>query len=355
MSQTLIHDDRWIYATLWRLASPGRSAEPIPQIAPEVLHRMLAIARLQGVLGLVLERVGVLEVRYPKVWDNARRAWNGQVVQSMRVRRHAQKVLFDLAAVGIPAVSIKGIDFADHLYEQPRLRPTLDVDVLVARERWQDAAIFLEATGHSEKNPQPPIFLPSGVLSERTWVYKSTLAMEVDLHWSLVHFPFFRRQCSVGYWELDRQWPEDLAAPAPLTAASRLLIAVVHAVYHHQFERLLELVDIVQAARKINTLVDLQQTRALVERTGAGLAVDLALQVTARYLEDPSMDALRQRLFALPNERTYGPVPEAIFEHVRSNLCSITSHFNAPGRKAIREWLLAQPARPEPGREFRMK
>jgi hypothetical protein len=342
--------DEMLYDRLWKLASV--TAPPIDEsdLDQEATHRLLAMARVHGVLGLVLHKLRACPPAHLGTWDIAQRAWRGEVVQSMRVRRHAEEVLRTLGYAGIPATIIKGPDFADHLFPEPRLRPTLDVDVLVPRNRWRDAICMLEATGHQEKAGQPGPFLPTGVLSERTWVYPLAGAeIEVDLHWSLVHFPFFRRQASVEYWNLDWRWQPD--GKGELTAASRLIIAIVHALYHHQFERLLQLVDIQQACRQIQSEADRQAVRALMERTGATVALDLSLQVTARFLADRQVEDLRQILLEGP----FVPlvVPDGLLADARKNLRTIRTHYIMPSRRRIREWLMRQPVRPLPGWEFR--
>ncbi len=342
--------DDWIYDQLWRMVSLTGTAVDLTGIDEETTHRMLAMARVHGVLGMVLTKLRDAPPPYAKTWEIARRAWKGEVVQSMRVRHHAQRVMQALRQCGIPAAIIKGPDFADHLFTDPRMRPTLDVDVLVPRDRWMEAATQLRAHGHKEKAGQPGPFLPTGVLSERTWVFSAAgTDIEVDLHWSLVHFPFFRKQASVDYWNLDWQWQSD--GKGELTAASRLVIAVVHALYHHQFERLLQLCDIQRACRQIGDTSDRQRVRALAERTGTSLALNVALQVTARFLEDPEIDRLRQMMLDGPENRW--TIPRGLFDDARNNLRRIRTHFLTPGRRRIREWLLQQPMRPEPGWEFR--
>jgi hypothetical protein len=349
----ITNDDR-IYDQLWRLGSLLTPPEPLPRMPPDSFRRMLAMARIQGVLGIILEKLRSQPPACPEAWKDAQRVWQMEIVRSMRVRHHGRQVMASLWKAGIPAVIFKGRDFADNLYPQPNLRPTLDVDVLVPRDRWLDAARLLEATGHVEKRQQPPMFLDSGVVSERTWLYPSNSNVEVDLHWSLVHFPFFRRHAAVEYWNLDWNWapaPSGQVAQGSLSPGSRLIVAAVHAVYHHQFDRLLLLTDIQGACRQIKDGVDEQRVRGLMERTGTSLALDVALQVTARFLNDPLIEQLRHTLFAGPALKRM--IPEPLFVDARQNLRSIKTDFNTPGRYRIREWLAKQPGRPEPGWEFK--
>jgi hypothetical protein len=341
--------DDWLHDQLWKLASFGGPDVDLSRLDEGSIHRLLAIARVHGVLGIILARLRPASLAHSEAWNLARRAWKGEVVQSMRVRRHAKDIQRTLSHVGIPAVILKGPDFADHLYPDPHLRPTLDVDVLVPRHRWADAGAMLEATGHTEKPGQPGPFLATGLLSERTWLFPLPGGdIEVDLHWSLVHLPEFRKQASVDYWNLDWRWLPD--GTGELTSASRFVIAAVHALYHHQFDRLLLLIDLQLAGRSIPSAPDQQAVRVMMERTNAHLAVNVALQVTARFLGDPAIEHLRQVLFwGLSNPRD---IPEGVWEDARRNLRSVRNDFLAPGRQRIRDWLLRQPMRPKPGWEM---
>jgi hypothetical protein len=340
--------DEAIYDLLWHLAASPSATTNLSALEPPVLHRFLAIARIHGVLGIVLSQGGDITSSTGATWDNVRRAWKGQLIHSLRVRQHAQNVLESLKQQGIAAVLFKGPDFADHLYPEPRLRATLDVDILVPREQWSNALKVLETMGHREKPDQPNPVVATGVISQRTWIFPiSGTAIEVDLHWSLVHFPYFRRQAAVGYWDLDWQWLP--GGQGVLTPASRLIIAAVHAVYHHQFDRLLQLVDVQKACAKIETDMEQQKVRALAERTGTRLALDVALQITARFLDDPAVERLRRTLLGDPLP---WQIPAGLFQDARANLRSIRTSYFTPGARRIREWLMSQPLRPQPGWEF---
>jgi hypothetical protein len=341
--------DDAIYDVIWQLAASPSARTNLLALEPAVLHRFLAIARIHGVLGLVLSQGGDIAAGTGTTWENVRRAWKGQLVHSLRVRRHAQTVLDHMRQRGIAAVLFKGPDFADHLYAEPRLRPTLDVDLLVPRDQWSQALGILKEIGHRERPGQPGPVVKHGVISQRTWYFPLPgTAIDVDMHWSLVHFPYFRRQAAVDYWNLDWQWLP--GSQGELTPASRLVIAAVHAVYHHQFDRLLQVLDVQKACGKIESDIEQQRVRALAERTGTKLALDVALQVTSRVLNDSAIERLRKTLMgeALPWR-----VPDGLFQDARSNLRSIRTSYASPGAKRMRNWLMEQPLRPEPGWEFR--
>jgi len=197
--------DDWIYQTLCRLVDPLKPAEGAISTQPSrsLMRRLLAIARVHGVLGIVVEKLHDLKPKFPDVWEVSQRSLHAQVAQSIRVRRHGQKALASLSAANVPAVLLKGVDFADALYPNAHLKPTFDVDVLVPRDRWDDAIIALENCGHVEKMNQAPMAYAAGLLGERSWIYPGPPVIEVDLHWNLIDLPSYRKQASIEYRDLE--------------------------------------------------------------------------------------------------------------------------------------------------------
>lgn len=341
--------DDAIYDLLWRLAGSPDERTNFLELDPTTLHRVMSIARIHGVLGIVLSKGGDIESGVGVTWENIRRAWKRQLMHSLRIRHHAQYLLDQFKQKGIPAVIFKGIDFADHLYLDPRLRPMTDVDILIPRDHWFDAVKALESIGHKEKLNQSKPIVREGIFSERTWIYPLPgILIEVDLHWSLVHFPELRRQVGLGYWDLDWKWLP--GGHGELTPASRLVIAAIHVVYHHQFDRLIQLVDVQNACAKVATDVDQQNVRALAERTGAKLAIDIAMRLTACFLNDPAVERLRQILIG--KKCSWDRLPDWFYKTARDNLRSIRTSFSSGGTRRIRKWLSQQQVKPTPGWEL---
>jgi hypothetical protein len=336
---TLNDQDTWIYAMLWRMCDPERPLETcgFTPTAPSVFRRFLTIARVHRVLGIVLEKLHPLSGSYPQEWAAGQQCWRGEIVRSLRLRQHSQMVMGAITAADIPAMLFKGIDFAGQLYSNTRFRPTFDVDILVPREHWTDAARVLETTGHIEKSDQPPMQFPSGLLGERTWLHASGMEIEVDLHWNLINLPWLRHRASIEWRDLnDQTTARLLSAQGQPTNALRLLIAAIHATYHHQFDRLLLLTDILQACRRVEQEGDVAAIRHFTGRTGTRKALDLALVVTAKCLEVPEVERMRQRIAGgtrLPE------IPAMLLTDIQRSLCSIRCHFNSPYRRRIRQWL----------------
>ena len=131
---------------------------------------------------------------------------------------------------------------------------------------------------------------------EQSWCCRST-GIECDLHWNLINHPSQRRRASIELADLD--WdtsgePDKNVRHA--TPATRLAIAAVHAAITHQIDRLLLLCDIREACRQLTAAADQEALRQIARRTGIRAALDVALGVTARVLNDPSTAAVRRRL-----------------------------------------------------------
>jgi hypothetical protein len=92
------------------------------------------------------------------------------------VRRKLYEELREiLAAAGIPALAIKGVDLAFSVYPNPACRPMTDIDVLVAPDDYGAAGDVLRREGFVPL-PEEPRWWPGRTFSRRGEM--------VDLHWS---------------------------------------------------------------------------------------------------------------------------------------------------------------------------
>jgi hypothetical protein len=277
---------------LFQLADPRRESGPIPNLTEAEWERLFALAGTHGVLGIVLENLKEHDLPTTEAWQLAQRRWRAEFVISVRLRHHGMQIVEAFKAAAIPATIVKGIDFADHLYPQPNLRPTRDVDVLIPREFWSEASQVLDTLNYFYK-PGPWSKHETDEYGEQCWRHRTTSEIAVELHWNMVRNPSSRRRASVGYGDLN--WLPESKLPCT-TPASRLLIAAVHATISHQFDRLLLLCDIREACRQIEGNSSVEELRDLTGRTGSRAAVDIALAVTARLFNDANIADLRRHL-----------------------------------------------------------
>lgn len=207
--------------------------------------------------------------------------------------RHRLKGLMDaLAARGLPAVVLKGVQFADRLYPDPALRPFTDVDLLAPPAFVTQVEATLEEMGY---RPEPaPQRKHSAGYGERTWCLPNAPTGAVEVHWNLVNSPPLRRSVSVDFDELQLEQSDGALR---LTPASLLAVAAVHGATGHRFDRLQVLCDVCQAARGAAGALDEAWLAEFGRLTGAAQVMATALYLAGRALGEPRCEELRARLF----------------------------------------------------------
>lgn len=211
---------------------------------------------------------------------------------SLLLRHRLRAVADALRERGLPAVVLKGPEFADRLYPDPALRPFTDLDLLAAPTAVPQVEAALEALGY---RPDPaPRRKHRGGYGERTWRLPDAPTGAVEVHWNLVNSPPLRRRVSVEYDDLQLEATD--GAPRP-TAASLLAIAAVHGATGHRFDRLQVLCDVCQAARGAAGAPDEGWLAEFGRRTGAAEVMATALYLAGRALAEPRCEQMRERLF----------------------------------------------------------
>ena len=256
--------DLRVWRTLLELSDPrgATAGSASPGLSSVQYQQLLAMARVHGVLGIVLRNLGSPCAGNEDVWRIAQRQWQAQLAKSLLLRRHGQELIEGLADAGIPAVTFKGADFADHLYPRSGLRTMNDIDVLVPRECWTQTATALEQLGYV-RDIVPPMRFPAAEYGEESWRLRSNPAIECDLHWNLINHPSQRRRASVEFADLDWEAEGKLdSAGRRATPASRLVIAAAHAAITHQFDRLVLLCDLREICRQLTGEIEFARLRA---------------------------------------------------------------------------------------------
>jgi hypothetical protein len=240
-----------------------------------------------------------------------------QTALTMLLRRQAAEIVAALARAGVPALILKGSEFADRLYPRPGARLFSDVDLLVPQTSGAAAALILrdlsyEPTANSMKYEEG--------YGEQGWRRKEPAGGLVEIHWNLVNSPTLRRVVSVTYEDLqiesaaergDDRVPRAACPPVPaaeqltpapappgqrLTPASLLLVAAVHGATSHGFDQLRMLYDVAQIVRGAAGSVDEAWLSGAAAGTGAVLSLETALRLTGEVLPEPQCDAFLERL-----------------------------------------------------------
>ncbi len=308
---------------------------PAASIEEPGVERLQDLARDHGVLPAVCANLNRLLHAGPQgqgagcnvenlqnVLLKARQELLRQAGTTLVLRSAAVAAAAAMAKAQVPAIILKGTDFADRLYPAPLLRTQRDVDVLVPAGAVPAAQDVLRDLGYQ---PAPPPRLKHpGDYGQESWWPPDLAGGPVELHWNLVNSPTVRRGVNVGYEDLSFEAATDLcdtvsprgdasrttapragrqqavatvvavqsrpAARPPVAAlsvptpASCLLIAAVHGGTSHSFERLQLLCDIRQLARRAAGAIDVGWLAQTARRTGAAGTLATALRLTARAL-----------------------------------------------------------------------
>ena len=271
-------------------AGPGRR---LPGAAPD--PKQFAIlcnqAEAHGVLALVLAN-GADRFEAPQLDELRQSALSRRTSMygfSVMLRQRARALMSFRGLAKLRATIIKGMTFADRIYPDRALRRFTDIDVLIDPDDLDEAERALSRLGYVLANARPPG--PLGKSTCRNWVDAARGDVVVDLQVDLVHSSSVQRGVSLGYREL--------AGGDPTRPAALLLIALMHAAMH-QFERLIQLVDVLQAARALDDEADFA---ALVDRCGAHLVAVSGLTLAGDVFAEPRCHALAARFEAIRNRR----------------------------------------------------
>ena len=296
-------EEEWLLA----LSDPEGPKSPLPRRrlnGPDILSLCL-LANMHGVLPAVLREVECLLCDKPAnllanenfvsevlaVVGQAKNRLAQRSAMAMFLGAEAQRLVGELAAASADAVVLKGADFAARLYAQSALRTFGDIDLLVRVSDWGAMNATMARLGY-ESRVQP--MKHAGGYSESSWEHPAMPGAMVEVHNNLVNSPTVRRGVSVRLEDLPvEHGPDGLLRVTP---AGLLIIAAVHGAASHGFEKMQHLCDIAQVVRGRAGPVDEKSLGECVAKTGAGLSLATALDLTARSLNEPACAQLLGRL-----------------------------------------------------------
>jgi hypothetical protein len=292
---------------LMTLADPKFQADHLPRqkLKAAEVAPLCVLSEMHGVLPATLERLDWMLRNKPELLLSAP-GLNLEILASLqpmqkRLTERAAIALFlgaesrriqlELRATGVEAMLLKGLDFAGRLYAPPALRSFNDIDVLVRASEWEGVAATLARLGYLPQ--ETPMKYARGY-SERTWQHPAMPGAMVEVHDNLVNSPTVRRGVSVRLEDLPTQRASDGLLRA--TPAGLLIIAAVHGAASHSFDKVQHLCDLAQIVRGRAGPIEEAALRECLEKTGAGFSVALALDLTARTLNETAAAELLARL-----------------------------------------------------------
>jgi hypothetical protein len=206
-----------------------------------------------------------------------------------------RSLLAELAPRGIDVLIMKGTALAYEIYAAPELRPRSDVDLLVPRERADEAIAAMHALGFTSHLTSGDEHGVRQLSLSRTDAFGAE--HDYDLHWDVVNTPLFE-----AVLRFEDLLARSIAIP-PLGPHARglsridaLLLACIHRVaHHHDSERLIWLVDIALLRDRMSPDEHRRFWRQAADALVVGVcmrSIDLANEWMSRAPHDGAQDWL---------------------------------------------------------------
>ena len=294
--------ERWLI----HLADPERRAPaPSGSLDPAQLETLFAAAESHGVLPAAVRSFGSLLASGRQLGERVVAAFKAAQLRltyqtgfGMQLSHYAGRAMEALSAAGVPGTIVKGAAFARCLYPNPSLRTFTDVDILVPEEKRDAAATVMRELAFELFELEDR---RGRDYREQKWLLPGRHNVMIEVHSNLVHSPKLRGgegAMSIRYEDVLAAGDGDSNAPTAL-----LLVAAAHAAVGHQFDRLQQLVDVVQAARGAAGAVDHRRLAEVSRRCGVVLAVAAALDLAGRTFSEPAATELARLTMPRPLHR----------------------------------------------------
>ena len=290
MSDAMVLRTQALKRCLLAMVAPATplSQQDIDALTPQDWEDILSMARQHRLLPLMqwvcgpAHRQLILPAAVAGELSSAHKA---AVMRSLAVQRELVKVARVLRQAGIPFRMMKGAYLAWHAYPQPALRPMRDIDVLVPKERVQEAFDLLLSQG-LERNPnyQWDPHDAAEVCHHLPPIRTVGTHVTVEVHQDVLHDAPGGADLAEdeGYWQ--RSCPMSLAGETVHyeDPTDLLLHLIVHAVADHRLNNgPLFAADVAMLLQ--TGLVDGARFQQLVQRHQMQAAVDLALALVQRH------------------------------------------------------------------------
>jgi len=284
---------------------PQRTGWPRERLDVQGTLSLCLLAEWHGVLPNVGKQIEQLLAENPeRLLDDAqtspkispqlepmRRRLAERSAMSLFLGAETQRLMRELNGQGVKTIALKGMDFASRLYAQPALRPFVDVDLLVRETDWENVSSTMTRLGHL---PREMKLKHASGYSEQTWEHSAMPGAMIEVHDNLVNSPTVRRGVSVRLEDLPLQLGADgFFQPTP---AGLLIVASVHGVASHSFDKLQHLCDIAQIARGRAGKINEPELQECAAKTGANFCVAAGLDLAARAFNDSACAELLARL-----------------------------------------------------------
>jgi hypothetical protein len=256
---------------------------------PGVLH----LARSQGIAPLLYSILQHHQAPLPAAVRDAFEESYYRVAAANTLRfQELAGVLAALSAAAVPVLLLKGAALAESVYGNLALRPMVDLDLMVPRDRIEQVPSLLEPLGYRllpgpAGHPFPFTTRYGGEIMLRN--DRSLWPVQLDVHWNLLAIWWMDHTTRL---DVDALWQN--ARPLLLSGASvlqfcpedALLHLCLHAGAGHSYAQLLNFIDIDRLVAVYQQL-DWDQFVQRARRFQIGASVYFALQFTRDLLHTP--------------------------------------------------------------------
>lgn len=222
-----------------------------------------------------------------------------ELVASLLRESECRRILEHLAEADLPALLLKGSALAYWAYDQPWLRPCVDIDLLFASR--DDAANAVRTLAKFAYTPVARV-VPGDLIYYELGCSREVGGTRVwaDMHWNIGGSPLF-----AGRFANDELFAA--AIPLPKLAPGARAIGPVHAYLHNCTHRALELHH--GTGDRLKWHYDLH---VLAQRFSAGDWDRLATLCEQRALAGPCLDAMETSAALFKT-----PIPPAVVDRLR--------------------------------------
>jgi len=208
----------------------------------------------------------------PPYLDRWKSNFTATLVRYSQLLKAAVELFSILEELGIPAVGLRGISLANWLYPQPAFRPMQDLDILVSAGDKDSLIASLEKFD----------LHPNRVC--RSQLHYRVFDVKVELHLSFLTTKRYREQLeSRALVETRRPVDTPGGRIWCLTPENELITLILHGFIHHQFDRLIQLVDVALVALRPD--LDWDHIAGVCEQASLSRLVSFGLSYADRLFD----------------------------------------------------------------------
>lgn len=216
--------------------------------------QVLALARAGRVATLVYAQVAAVGLLFrlpPAIYSTFAEEYRETLLENLRIRTVQERLLGQLAAAGIAAISLKGVALAERLFGNIGRRPTRDIDLLVHRADIPRIDSLLAADGYYAKPGQDDAGAFESIATTETKHIRDDSPM-IEMHWGLSKRPTYRHGLAAeGVWRRATTATWHGQTIQVLSTADELRYLAVHCTADHIYSQLNWLVDIAELVRQL--------------------------------------------------------------------------------------------------------